>query len=140
MSRSNYQTVLITGAARQQMAASKKAVPRSYMGRIRGYLRHETLSSRPVLPSFTICDLPTAMRSRGRRKVLEEVGAIDVLVNNAGIVSGKSPEISDEEIVRTFEVVASPLLDDACFLLKCPAKGHIFTIASRLASSAYRSY
>ncbi|GIX42281.1 MAG: oxidoreductase [Leptospiraceae bacterium] len=39
------------------------------------------------------------------KKVLKELGTIDILVNNAGIVSGKSfLEISDEQIIRTFQV------------------------------------
>ena len=81
------------------------------------------------------CDLTDrdAVRSVGEQ-VLEEVGPIDVLVNNAGIVSGKSLlEISDEEIVRTFEVNSLALFwTSRVFLPEMlkRRKGHIVTIAS----------
>ncbi|MFN3605303.1 MAG: SDR family oxidoreductase [Leptonema sp. (in: bacteria)] len=39
------------------------------------------------------------------KKTLKEVGNVDILINNAGIVSGKSLlELSDEEIIKTFEI------------------------------------
>ena len=42
-------------------------------------------------------------------EVLKEVGAVDVLINNAGIVSGKSIlEIPDEKIELTFGVTPWP--------------------------------
>eukprot|EP00002_Diphylleia_rotans_P009871 TRINITY_DN2021_c0_g1_i2.p1 TRINITY_DN2021_c0_g1~~TRINITY_DN2021_c0_g1_i2.p1 ORF type:complete len:270 (+),score=41.55 TRINITY_DN2021_c0_g1_i2:164-973(+) len=41
------------------------------------------------------------------RKVLADVGRVDVLINNAGIVSGgKLMEISDQQIIRSMEVNA----------------------------------
>lgn len=67
-------------------------------------------------------------------RVLAEQGIVDVVINNAGIVSGKSLlELSDETIQRTFEINAL-----ACFwitraflpgMMKRQA-GHIVTIAS----------
>lgn len=39
------------------------------------------------------------------KKILEKLNHIDILINNAGIVSGKSLlEISDEEIIKTFQI------------------------------------
>jgi all-trans-retinol dehydrogenase (NAD+) len=39
------------------------------------------------------------------QKIIHDLGSIDILVNNAGIVSGKSfLEITDEQIIRTFQV------------------------------------
>lgn len=39
------------------------------------------------------------------KKIIEHVGTVDILINNAGIVSGKSfLEIKDEQIIKTFEV------------------------------------
>jgi all-trans-retinol dehydrogenase (NAD+) len=68
------------------------------------------------------------------RRVLAEQGIVDVVINNAGVVSGKSLlELSDEAIQRTFEINAL-----ACFWITRAflpgmihrAQGHIVTIAS----------
>ena len=90
------------------------------------------------------CDLTDrdAVRSVGEQ-VLEEVGPIDVLVNNAGIVSGKSLlEISDEEIVRTFEVNSLALFGHhGSFFRKCSSEERVISspLLLQLVSSAYRS-
>jgi all-trans-retinol dehydrogenase (NAD+) len=68
------------------------------------------------------------------KRVIREHGPIDILINNAGVVSGRPLlEISDAEIERTFGVNAlAPIWTTRAFL---PAmiergRGHIVTIAS----------
>lgn len=64
----------------------------------------------------------------------QEVGPIDILVNSAGVVSGKPlPDLSEADVRRTFEVntlalfwVTQAFLDD--MLLR--DRGHVVTIAS----------
>lgn len=67
-------------------------------------------------------------------RVRDEVGAVDVLINNAGIVTGKSfLELSDEMIERTFQVNSLSLFWTARAFLPEMVKrnrGHIVTIAS----------
>lgn len=68
------------------------------------------------------------------QRVLAEHGVVDILINNAGIVSGKPLlELSDEAIERTFDVNALSLFwTTRAFLPGMIAKrsGHIVTIAS----------
>ncbi len=68
------------------------------------------------------------------RRVIAEQGAVDVLINNAGIVSGKPLlEISDEAIERTFKINTLALFHTTrCFLPGMMEKraGHIVTVAS----------
>ncbi|MEC8049261.1 MAG: SDR family oxidoreductase [Myxococcota bacterium] len=143
MSRSNYQTVLITGGAGglgKQMARQWANLGATIvlwdrdeagLAAARDFILQSGASA---VHTYT-CDLTDrdAVRSVGEQ-VLEEVGPIDVLVNNAGIVSGKSLlEISDEEIVRTFEVNSLALFwTSRVFLPEMlkRRKGHIVTIAS----------
>jgi len=67
-------------------------------------------------------------------QVLSDGGAIDILINNAGIVSGKPLlEISDEQIQRTFDVNTLALFwTTRAFLPRMieQSRGHIVTIAS----------
>ena len=66
--------------------------------------------------------------------VREEVGVVDVLINNAGIVTGKSfLELPDEMIQRTFDVNAISLFWTARAFLPDMVKrnrGHVVTVAS----------
>ena len=68
------------------------------------------------------------------RRVLAEQGTVDILINNAGIVSGKPLlELSDEAIERTFDVNTLSLFRTTrAFLPGMIAKrsGHIVTVAS----------
>lgn len=68
------------------------------------------------------------------RRVLERSGSVDILINNAGVVTGKLLlDASDEEILHTFEVNAlAPFWTTRAFL---PAmierdSGHIVNVAS----------
>jgi all-trans-retinol dehydrogenase (NAD+) len=67
-------------------------------------------------------------------RTLAEHGAVDVLINNAGIVDGKRLlEATDEEIVRTFAVnTLAPFRTVRAFLpgMLAQGGGHIVTIAS----------
>ncbi len=67
-------------------------------------------------------------------RTLADVGRVDVLINNAGVVSGKSLlEIPDAEIERTFAVNAlAPFWTVRAFLpgMLERGSGHIVTIAS----------
>lgn len=70
----------------------------------------------------------------GADTVRNEVGSVDVLINNAGIVTGKSfMELPDEMIQRTFDVNAISLFWTARAFLPDMIKrnrGHVVTIAS----------
>ncbi len=67
-------------------------------------------------------------------RTLAEHGAVDVLINNAGIVDGKPLlQASDEEIARTFAVnTLAPFRTVRAFLpgMLAQGAGHIVTIAS----------
>ncbi len=81
------------------------------------------------------CDVASRASVREiARRVLAEHGAIDVLVNNAGVVSGRPLlEISDEEIERSFGVNAlAPIWTTRAFLptMIARGRGHVVTIAS----------
>ncbi len=71
---------------------------------------------------------------RAAASVLNDCGAIDILINNAGVVSGKPLlEISDEQIQRTFDVNTLALFwTTRAFLpgMIEQGRGHIVTIAS----------
>ena len=68
------------------------------------------------------------------KRVISEHGPIDILINNAGVVSGRPLlEISDAEIEMTFGVNAlAPIWTTRAFLpaMIARGRGHIVTIAS----------
>jgi all-trans-retinol dehydrogenase (NAD+) len=68
------------------------------------------------------------------KRVISEHGPIDILINNAGVVSGRPLlEISDAEIELTFGVNAlAPIWTTRAFLpaMIARGRGHIVTIAS----------
>ena len=81
------------------------------------------------------CDLSDREEiQENARRVLAEQGPLDVLINNAGIVSGKPLlELSDDAIRRTFDINTLALFRTTrCFLPGMIRKGsgHIVTIAS----------
>ncbi len=93
------------------------------------------LSSGPGRATTYVCDLSRrdAIGTRAE-EVLADVGPIDILINNAGIVTG-SPllEISDEAIERTFAVnTLAGFWTTRAFLpgMVEQGHGHVVTIAS----------
>jgi all-trans-retinol dehydrogenase (NAD+) len=71
---------------------------------------------------------------RQAKELLKKLGPVDILINNAGIVSGKTLlENSDEKIERTMQVNVLPLFWIARAFLPSMLErnsGHIVTIAS----------
>jgi all-trans-retinol dehydrogenase (NAD+) len=93
------------------------------------------LESRGCSVATDVCNLADrAAIRRCAEEVLARHGHVDVLINNAGIVSGKPLlEISDDEIQRTFAVNTLALFwTTRAFLpqMKERNHGHIVTIAS----------
>jgi all-trans-retinol dehydrogenase (NAD+) len=82
-----------------------------------------------------VCDLQDrAAIERTARHVLVDHGGVDILINNAGVVTGKYLlETSDEEIIRTMEINAlAPIYLTRAFLPAMMARdsGHIVNISS----------
>lgn len=81
------------------------------------------------------CDLSSREEIKtAAERTLSDGGPVDVLINNAGIVSGKNLlELSDRDIEQTFQVNALALFWTVrCFLPSMLERdsGHIVTIAS----------
>jgi all-trans-retinol dehydrogenase (NAD+) len=70
----------------------------------------------------------------GAQRVLDALGGVDVLINNAGVVTGKSlTDASDDEVLRSFAVNAlAPIWTTRAFLPRMLEldRGHIVTISS----------
>ncbi len=95
----------------------------------------DELKEQGLNAKFYPCDLADRkVISATAARISNECGAIDVLINNAGVVYGKTLlEISDDEILRTFDVNTLALFwMTRAFLSSMIAsdKGHIVTIAS----------
>lgn len=85
--------------------------------------------------AYQQCDLSSREEiEENARRVLAEHGPVDILINNAGIVSGKPLlELTDEAIERTFEVNTLSLFRTTRAFLPAMIErnsGHIVTIAS----------
>ena len=81
------------------------------------------------------CDLSdTVSIKEAAKRTSQELGGIDVLINNAGVVAGKSLlDLSDEDIERTFNINTLALFRvTKCWLgnMEEQGRGHIVTIAS----------
>lgn len=82
-----------------------------------------------------VCDLTSREEIAAvAAQTLAESGPVDILVNNAGIVSGKNLlDISDQEIVRTFDVNTLALFWTVRAFLPSMLErnsGHVVTVAS----------
>ena len=95
----------------------------------------DELADHPGGVAVYACDLTdrAAIYATAQR-VLDEHGSLDILINNAGIVSGKPLlEIPDEHIERTFAVNTLALFWTTRAFLPAmieQGRGHIVTIAS----------
>jgi len=93
------------------------------------------ITAESAIASVYVCDLSSRDAIRARADdVLADVGSVDILINNAGIVSG-SPllDISDEAIERTFAVnTLAGFWTTRAFLpgMIKQGNGHVVTIAS----------
>lgn len=135
-------TVLITGAAQGigrllALGAAERGsrlvlwdVQRSALQSVR-----RELDSRGHSAHDYVVDLRNADAvSFTAKRVLRDVGPVDVLINNAGVVSGKALlDATDEDIRRTFEVNTLALFwTSRAFLPSMISRGsgHIVTMAS----------
>ena len=87
------------------------------------------------VPTYLRCDLRSREEiEESARRVLAEHGVVDILINNAGVVSGKPLlELTDEAIERTFDINTLSLFRTTrAFLpgMMEQKSGHIVTIAS----------
>jgi all-trans-retinol dehydrogenase (NAD+) len=94
----------------------------------------EAIQAKGDAASFVVDLSDRAALQATAQRVLQERGTVDILINNAGIVSGKPLlEISDEAIERTFQVNALALFWTVrAFLpaMVAQRRGHIVTVAS----------
>jgi all-trans-retinol dehydrogenase (NAD+) len=136
------QKILITGASSgigklmaETFAAEGARVILWDINRVTLEAVEKELAERGLHCATYLCDVSSrdSVHDTAKR-VIREHGPIDILINNAGVVSGRPLlEISDAEIERTFGVNAlAPIWTTRAFL---PAmiergRGHIVTIAS----------
>lgn len=144
MSKLQDRTVLITGAGSgigRQMAqvfAARGATIVIWdidLEAARTVTKDLEASSGGVHHAFRVDVSDREMVARTAEEVRDSVGAVDVVVNNAGIVAGNRPltETSEEEIERTFAVNTLSLFwVTKAFLGDMVARndGHVVTIAS----------
>jgi len=95
----------------------------------------EELKGQNRKASTYVCDLTQREAIYATaQQVRQECGAVDILINNAGIVSGKPMlEATDEAIIRTFDVNTLALFwTTRAFLPDMVSRnsGHIVTLAS----------
>ena len=135
-------TVLITGAASGIGAGLARTAARKG-ARIVGWDRDGTALGRviedvqrisPGSAAYTVDITDREMVADAGRRVLSEVGPVDVLVNNAGVISGRRlSELSDDAIERTFGVNVLGLFWVTRAFLPTMierGKGHVVTVAS----------
>lgn len=139
MTKLNDTTVLITGGARgigRKMA--ERAIARGarvIIWDMNPQTLQETVSALGDSARGYVVDITDRNQVyETGRKVREELGPVDVLINNAGIVTGKPfLELPDEMIERTFQVNSISLFWMArAFLPDMIARnrGHVVTISS----------
>jgi all-trans-retinol dehydrogenase (NAD+) len=136
------QQILITGASSgigklmaETFAAEGARVILWDCNRVTLEAVEKELTERGLRCAAYLCDVSSrdSVHDTAKR-VIREHGPIDILINNAGVVSGRPLlEISDAEIERTFGVNAlAPIWTTRAFLpamIEC-GRGHIVTIAS----------
>jgi all-trans-retinol dehydrogenase (NAD+) len=136
------QNVLITGASSGigKLMAEAFAAEGAHVilwGRERAALEavEKGLSEKGLLCTSYACDISRKFSIIDTaERVLEKHGRVDILINNAGVVSGRPLlEITDAEIEQTFAVNAlAPIWTTRAFLpaMLDRGRGHIVTIAS----------
>lgn len=131
--------VLITGAASgigrlMALGAARRGARVTVLDRDEAGLKAVLEELGPEAGTFTVDLTDRAAIQATATRVLAERGTVDILINNAGIVSGKSLlEIPDEAIERTFQVNALALFWTVRAFLPGmihQGKGHVVNIAS----------
>ena len=131
--------VLITGAASgigrlMALGAARRGARVTVLDRDEAGLKAVKEELGAEAATFTVDLTDRAAIQATAARVLAERGTVDILINNAGIVSGKSLlEIPDEAIERTFQVNALALFWTVRAFLPGmikQGKGHVVNIAS----------
>ena len=142
MSAFHNQRVLITGAASgigrlmaQRLAAQGARLVLWDVSQAGLDALRDECAAGPGAAATYVCDLTDREAINATAKqVLQEHGGVDILINNAGVVSGQPLlEITDQQIERTFAVNTLALFWTTRALLPAmieQGRGHIVTIAS----------
>ena len=142
MARFLDQNILITGASSgigklmaETFAAEGAQVILWGLERVAMEVVDKEMNERGLRCTSYLCDVSRRYSVYDTAKrVLSEHGPIDILINNAGVVSGRTLlELSDTEIELTFGVNAlAPIWTTRAFLpaMIARGRGHIVTIAS----------